>query len=118
MMAALSFALVFAGFAALSLSMERHHRQVWGRLPKRRAALAYRLAGLGLITAGLAPAVAVWGGSVGVVAWLGELTVGALAVALLLTSLPSAVPWASAAALLLGAAAAWAAGSAGVWAAS
>ncbi len=105
----LALGLVFAGFAALSLSMERHHRQVWARLPKGLAPLGYRLTGFGLITAGLAPAVAAWGGSVGVVAWLGLLTVGALTVALLLTAMPRAVPWAGAAALALGAAAAWSA---------
>lgn len=109
-MITLAFAFVFAGFAALSLSMERHHRQVWARLPKGRAALGYRLAGFGLIAAALAPSMAAWGGSVGVVAWLGLLTIGALGVALLLTAVPRAVPWAGAAAMLLGAAAAWGAG--------
>lgn len=77
--------LAFAGFTGLCLSMDRHHRQVWRRPPARPTALLYRTLGFSLIAAALWPATAAWGLAVGIVAWLGMLTVAALAVSLLLT---------------------------------
>lgn len=109
-MVLLALTLAFAGFAGLSLSMDRHHRQVWRRTPARRASVLYRALGIALIGGALGAAAAAWGLSVGIVAWLGLLTVAALAVALLLAFAPRTLPAAGCALPLLGAAAAIAAG--------
>jgi hypothetical protein len=103
---AIAFALLFAGFVAVACSMERHHRQVFARQTRQTASRLYRGAGLALIAAALAATVAVEGGSVGAVLWLGMMTAAAFAAALLLTYAPRTVPWAGAAAPLLGAVAA------------
>lgn len=38
--------LSLAGFVALALAMERHHRQVWQRAPSRKQSLLLRCAGV------------------------------------------------------------------------
>ena len=79
-----------AGFAALALSMHKHHRDVFGTAPTRGRTLALQGAGWLLLTASVWPCVAHSGWSIGLVLWIGLLTVAALTVALLLTyALPS-----------------------------
>ncbi|OYO30879.1 DUF3325 domain-containing protein [Janthinobacterium sp. PC23-8] len=80
--------LSYAGMASLSLAMDRHHGQVFGRdaaVPVRRA---LQLAGSALLALAIWPCVAGWSASVGVLAWLGFLSAGALGVALLLPYAP------------------------------
>lgn len=83
--------LSYAGMTALSLAIDRHHRQVYGAdtPPHRRSAL--RAAGGVLLAFALLPCVLLWGGGAGFVAWLGMLTVGALAAAVLLPYSPRSV---------------------------
>lgn len=81
----LALALAFAGMAALSVAMDRHYEQ----LTRRRETpclLRMGLRALGglLIALALVPCLIAWGGSVGIVVWLGFLSAGALCVALLL----------------------------------
>lgn len=85
---ALCVALAFAGFAALALSMDRHHRAALsGPVPRSRKRLL-RVAGwLGLALA-FAAAVALDGWNFGPVQATGALTAAALGVALLLTVRP------------------------------
>lgn len=90
MMALAAFSLAFFGFTALALSMHKHHRDVFGVPPMRARSLPLRIAGWALLGLSLAPCVARSGWSVGLVLWCGLLTTAALAVALMLTSLPSA----------------------------
>ena len=80
--------LSYAGMASLSLAMDRHHGQVWGRdaAPQRRRAL--QVAGSALLALAVWPCVAGWSASVGIVAWIGFLSCGALLVALLLPYAP------------------------------
>lgn len=80
--------LAYAGMASLSLAMDRHHGQVFGRdaAPSMRRAL--QLAGSVLLALAIWPCVAGWSATVGVVAWLGFLSAGALGVALLLPYAP------------------------------
>lgn len=102
-MSALAFTLVFAGFVALSLAMDRHHRGVFKKMPSKPLKHLVRCVGLTLVAAGWSFSVVVWGGSVGTVAWLGIMTVAAVGVTLLHTYTPRAVPWLGAAAPLLAA---------------
>ena len=78
------FILAFAGFAALALAMQRHHRALFGRAPGRGTASALRLAGAGGLAAALWACAESWGWAIGSVAWVGVLSAAALAVVLLL----------------------------------
>jgi 4-hydroxybenzoate polyprenyltransferase len=85
----------FWGFTALSLAMDRHHEASHGRdrMPAgRRRRGRLQLAGtLGLLSSLLA-CLAVQGATQGWVLWCGVLTVGALALVLLLAYAPARVP--------------------------
>lgn len=80
--------LSYAGMASLSLAMDRHHGQVFGRDAAVHVRRALQLAGSALLALAIWPCVAGWSASVGVVAWLGFLSAGALGVALLLPYAP------------------------------
>ena len=87
----LAFALCWAGMQALGLAMDRHYEQLTGRRappPSQRVAL--RAAGGVLLAAALWVCFSGWGPAIGFVVWWGFLTLGALAVALLLPALPRA----------------------------
>ncbi|MDM0007270.1 DUF3325 domain-containing protein [Variovorax sp. J22G73] len=85
----IALALALAGMASLSFAMDRHHEQLTNqRDVPVRARWMLRVAGVALLAAAIAPCVAAWGASVGVVAWLGFLSAGALLVALLLAYRP------------------------------
>ncbi|NOV27037.1 DUF3325 domain-containing protein [Cupriavidus necator] len=88
-----ALALSLAGFAALALSLERHHADIHGRgsMPTRGAVARLRLAGALALTLALRLQIAAQGGPVGTVSWLGMLTASALAVALGLSYAPRAV---------------------------
>ncbi|MCR2370076.1 DUF3325 domain-containing protein, partial [Salmonella enterica] len=64
--------------ACLSLAMPRHYDQVWGRDPSANHTRVLRAAGILLLLLALLPCVGLWGNTVGVVAWLGWLSAGAL----------------------------------------
>jgi hypothetical protein len=81
MMTLTTLALLLAGFAALALSMHKHHRDLFGVAPRRARALLLRGLGWTLLAAALVPAIGGQGASVGVVLWFGVATAAALAVA-------------------------------------
>jgi len=87
--------LAFAGFAALSLAMDRHGEQVLGRrgLPawQRRG---LRVAGSALLGGSLTAVVGQHGWGMGLIVWTGLLTAAAMALAMLLCYRPRAVPMA------------------------
>ncbi|CAB3629983.1 DUF3325 domain-containing protein [Achromobacter pestifer] len=70
--------LTYSGMACLSLAMPRHYDQVWGRDPSAGHTRVLRGAGVLLLALALLPCVGLWGNTVGVVAWLGWLSAGAL----------------------------------------
>lgn len=74
----LSFALSYGGFAALCLSMQRHHRDLIGKAPSSIIAWSLRLAGYVLLALSIWLCVALSSASVGVVLWLGLLSAAAL----------------------------------------
>ena len=79
-----------AGFAALALSMHKHHRDVFGTAPTRGRTLTLQGIGWLLLSASVSICIAHSGWSIGLVLWIGLLTFAALTVALLLTyALPS-----------------------------
>lgn len=88
-----AFALSLAGFAALALSLERHHADIHGRgsMPARGSVARLRLAGAVALALAWALHVAAQGGPLGTVAWVGTLTASAIAVALGLSYAPRAV---------------------------
>lgn len=93
--------MCFAGMAALSLAIDRHHRQVYGDDTPVRKRYLLRAAGVLLLTLAIAPCVVLWGAGAGLVAWIGMLTIGALLAALLLPYWPRHVaPLAAAAGAL------------------
>ncbi|WP_081050253.1 DUF3325 domain-containing protein [Cupriavidus necator] len=88
-----AFALSLSGFAALALSLDRHHADIHGRcsMPSRRAVAGLRAAGAGALALTWSLHVAADGGPLGTVSWLGTLTASAFAVALGLSYAPRAV---------------------------
>ena len=97
-----AWALAFAGMSALALAMERHHASLKGRtdlMPGRCWIL--RAGGVLLLLAAAGPCVQAWGASVGVVAWLGWLSAGALLTVAGLSVLPRVVAVAAPAATLI-----------------
>lgn len=81
----LIFLLAMAGFAAIALSMGKHHRDILGVTPGRASARSLRATGWLALSASLALSIRAEGLSIGIVQWTAFLTVAALTVALLLT---------------------------------
>ena len=82
----------FGGFVALSLAMDRHHEQVFGRgvgLPTRRRR-ALRAVGTGGLAVSLGACLAAHGPSQGWVLWAGVLTLAAMGQVLALAFAPRA----------------------------
>ena len=90
-MAFLSFSLALGGFTSLAASMQKHHREIFGRTPDRRQATVTRVAGWVLLAASLAAAVTFWPPSIGIAGWTGLLAAAAFIVALGLTYRPRAL---------------------------
>lgn len=84
-MTIIAFLLAFAGFAALALSMQKHHRDLFGAPAPARRRKALRTCGFVTIIAALAFAIDAEGLSIGLVLWTGLLTLATVAVCLLLT---------------------------------
>ncbi|WP_149536610.1 DUF3325 domain-containing protein [Siccirubricoccus phaeus] len=89
-MAVLALGLAYPGFLLLSLAMDRHHRELLGGAPPRPRRLALRLTGAALLGLSTLPCFALWGWSIGPVAWCGVLTVAALGLVALLAFAPRA----------------------------
>ena len=98
-MTAAAFALCYTGFALLSLSQTRHHQRVFGSDPDRRRRGWGRWGGWTLLAGAASISAAAWRPGTAIVAFLGLTTFAAVAVALLLTYAPRAVPWTGAAAI-------------------
>jgi hypothetical protein len=84
----MAMAFSYAGMAGLCLAMHRHHSQVWGRDVGRVTRRVFQCLGWLLLALAIVPCVQAWGASVGTVAWLGFLSVGALVLAGLLPYAP------------------------------
>ena len=84
MMVALTFICILSGFAALALSMVKHHRDLFGRVPDHRHQLCLRAAGWALLALALGPAVSGFGPAIGIILWfaLASLAVPILALSI------------------------------------
>jgi peptidoglycan/LPS O-acetylase OafA/YrhL len=80
--AALAFVIACAGFTALALAMDRHHRVLYRRSPSPFARWALRALGCAGLAAALAVCVADAGWSEGSILWFGLLSAVALCIAL------------------------------------
>ncbi|MNP93850.1 hypothetical protein D3C85_63780 [compost metagenome] len=98
----LVFAASLAGFCALSLAMDRHSEDVFGRGHTPGAWRRWlQLGGTALLCLSLWASLEAAGGSVGWVLWLGALTAAALATVGLLSGLPHRFPRIAAGAAVL-----------------
>jgi hypothetical protein len=70
-MSFLASALSLAAMVCLALSTPAHFRGIFLRVPEPRMMIALRVAGGALLVLSMLPCIAVWGASVGVVAWFG-----------------------------------------------
>jgi hypothetical protein len=87
--ATLALVLAYAGFTALALAMDRHHRQIWRRRPTRRVRVLFRIGGWSGLAASLVLCLSPrW--ALGLVQWLGILSAAGLLVVAQLTLLSSA----------------------------
>lgn len=86
----LTFSSALAGFASLSLAMDRHHEDCHGRgnLPGAHKRRWLQAGGTLALLVSMWAAIAVDGRAQGWVFWLGALTVAAIAVVLTLTFAP------------------------------
>ncbi|WP_198085774.1 DUF3325 domain-containing protein [Variovorax sp. E3] len=97
-MNALLLALVFsaplAGFCALSLAMDRHCEDVFGRGSTPGAWRRWlQLGGAALLCLSLGASLQAAGGAIGWVLWLGALTAAALSTVGLLSAVPNRFHW-------------------------
>ncbi len=79
-----AFLLACAALSLLCLAMEKYHRQIWPRPPSRATSAALRACGILLLCLSLWTNQRVAGGSIGLAAWLAELTLAMLLVMLAL----------------------------------
>jgi hypothetical protein len=84
----LVFILTFIGFGALSASMDRHAKQIFGETPRPRIRLLRTVVGWAALTLALVPAIHAYGLATGIAVWFGFLAVSATALGLLLTYRP------------------------------
>lgn len=76
-MSLLSWILAIAGFAALAMAMEDHHRWLLACPPTPTARRNYRLAAIMLLAGSWSCASVAWGPAMGSIAWCGLLSVSA-----------------------------------------
>lgn len=88
----IAFGLTYGAFTALSLAMDRHQRDVFGRkLPAGRTR-ALRLLGWAALPVSLAPCILAQGWAIGPVLWCGLLSLAAGLLVLLIPYAPRTVP--------------------------
>lgn len=87
-MIAIAFALSYAGFLALCLSMSRHYKDVFQKNVSEPVSNRLRISGWLLLISVFAACIAQAGWQVGPVLCIAMLTAGALLVSLLLTYAP------------------------------
>ena len=78
LMMLLATALCYAGMAGLSLAMPRHYSQLKAAKLSASHTRLLRIASTMLLIVSLWPAISMWGVVVGIVVWLGLLSVAAL----------------------------------------
>lgn len=81
----LAFLSAVSGFACLALSMARHCRDLFGKVPSRSIQRVFRIVGWVLMIISIGLTVSSEGPAIGPVLWFGLLTPAAQATVLMLT---------------------------------
>ncbi|MGF6129428.1 hypothetical protein QF019_004656 [Pseudomonas frederiksbergensis] len=89
----LALLLCYGGFAALCLSMDRHHADLLGRKPSAKRRRNMKLGGWLLLALSLWAAVSATGWGRGLVEWFAVLMLSALMLVLLLPYRPRLALW-------------------------
>ncbi|MGE8145621.1 DUF3325 domain-containing protein [Pseudomonas frederiksbergensis] len=89
----LALLLCYGGFAALCLSMDRHHADLLGRKPSAKRRRNMKLGGWLLLALSLWAAVSATGWGLGLVEWFAVLMLSALMLVLLLPYRPRLALW-------------------------
>lgn len=76
----------FIGMASLAIGMDRHYRQFWGAPAPAMRLKHYRLRGWVLMAAAYLPCALEWNAAIGLIVWIGVLTLALMAVAWMLAS--------------------------------
>ncbi|WP_313455543.1 DUF3325 domain-containing protein [Stenotrophomonas sp.] len=76
-MSVVAWLLAVAGFTALALSMDRHHRDVFGALPTPKRRRGLRAVGWAAVLASVTCCIVGWGVAYGVIAGLGVMAAAA-----------------------------------------
>lgn len=87
----LTIALTIIGFGMLSISMDRHAKQVFGHPPQRRIRRFRAACGWSALALALWPAIHAYHVSIGISVWFGLLAVVSTVVALTLSYRPRAL---------------------------
>lgn len=87
-MIVLAFALSYAGFTALCLSLSRHYREVFDATPSQARTQLLRALGWAALALAFAVAIAASGWQVGAVLWIALLTAAAASNVLMLSYAP------------------------------
>lgn len=74
-----ALAIAYAGFAAISLAMARHHRQTFGRSPTVYLVAGLRIVGWVALGLSLMTSILLSGWAIGTITWLGILSAAGLA---------------------------------------
>jgi hypothetical protein len=88
MLIVIATAFGYSGFLCLALAMNRHHQALLGQRPSGARKRLFQLLGTGALIASAVLCFTRWHGGIAFSAWLGVLTIAALAVAITLTYSP------------------------------
>lgn len=91
MMGAVVFA--YLGMLALCLGLERHYKQVWGRVPARGLRVALRVAGWLALAVSFWLCGLAWGWAIGPVAWCGVISLAGFVLVMVLPYWPRVAVW-------------------------
>jgi hypothetical protein len=87
------FALALAGLGALSLAMERHAKQAFGKAPRAPRRHARRSLGAVILLLSLFSSIQAYGASIGAVVFFGICAVASAGIALTFTYRPRLLPY-------------------------
>ncbi|MBD9482122.1 DUF3325 domain-containing protein [Pseudomonas sp. PDM14] len=93
--------LAYSGMLALCQGLERHYKQVWGKVPSLAVRRGLRAAGWLALALSFAACVASWGWAMGPVGWFGQISLAGFALVMLLPYAPRLSVWLPAAGALL-----------------
>lgn len=85
--------LAYGGMVALCQGLERHYKQVWGKVPGIARRRLLRALGWLALVLSFAACVASWGWAMGPVGWFGQISLAGFALVMLLPYAPRLSAW-------------------------